>query len=117
GINVTYLSGIAYPGTLSRHLDLTGSVRGVLLLWPRKGEPILVCDYSNAGVTRRDATIKRIELYEPYVDSAYACLSKVLKKEGLDRERVGFERDYVSALHWQEVQTLLPQLQMEDCSE
>jgi Xaa-Pro aminopeptidase len=117
GINVTYLSGIAYPGTLSRHLDLTGSVRGVLLLWPRKGEPILVCDYSNAGVTRRDATVKRIELYEAYVDSAYACLSKVLKKEGLDGERVGFEKDYVSALHWQEVQGLLPQLQMEDCSE
>lgn len=58
---MTYLPGIVYPETLSRHLDLTGSVRGVLLVWPRKGEPVIVCDYSNAGVTKRDAAVTRIE--------------------------------------------------------
>ncbi len=79
GINVTYLSGIAYPGTLSRHLDLAGSVRGLLLVWPRHGEPVIVCDYSNAGVTKRDAAVTRIELYEAYIDSAYTCLGRVLK--------------------------------------
>jgi Xaa-Pro aminopeptidase len=117
GINVTYLSGIAYPGTLSRHLDLTGSVRGVLLVWPRQGEPVIVCDYSNAGVTKRDAAVTRIELYEAYVESAYACLSRVLKSLGVDREQVGLEKDYVSALHWEELQKLLPGLRMTDCSD
>jgi len=117
GINVTYLSGIAYPGTLSRHLDLTGSVRGPLLVWPREGEPVIVCDYSNAGVTKRDAAVTRIELYEAYVESAYTCLSRALKSLGVDRERVGFEKDYISALHWEEVQNLLPGLRMTNCSD
>ena len=35
GQNFTYLAGFAYPGTLARHLDLTDSTRGVLLMWPR----------------------------------------------------------------------------------
>jgi hypothetical protein len=39
GQNFTYLSGVAYPGTLARLQDLTDSMRGVILLWPRKGEP------------------------------------------------------------------------------
>ncbi len=42
GQNFTYLSGLAYPGTLARHLDLPDSVRGVLLVWPRHGEPVIV---------------------------------------------------------------------------
>ena len=42
GNNFTYLSGIAYPGTLARHLDLADSPRGVYLIWPRKGEPAIV---------------------------------------------------------------------------
>src|SRR2546425_4478719 len=32
GQNFTYLSGLAYPGTLARHLDLPDSMRGVLLV-------------------------------------------------------------------------------------
>ena len=42
GQNFTYLSGLAYPGTLARHLDLPDSVRGILLVWPRNGEPVVV---------------------------------------------------------------------------
>ncbi len=37
GQNFTYLSGIAYPGTLARLLDLTDSPRGVMVFWPRNG--------------------------------------------------------------------------------
>ena len=35
GQNFTYLSGVVYPGTLQRHMDLTDSTRPVVLLWPR----------------------------------------------------------------------------------
>ena len=35
GQNFTYLSGVVYPGTLQRHMDLTDSTRPVVLLSPR----------------------------------------------------------------------------------
>ena len=35
GVNFTYLSGVVYPGTLQRHMDLTDSTRPVMLIWPR----------------------------------------------------------------------------------
>ena len=115
GQNFTYLSGVVYPGTLARLLDLTDVVRGVMILWPRQGEPVIVTNSIAAGVAERDAWAGRIELYEGYVDSPYACLCKVLQEYGLERARVGFEKNYVSAAHWQEVRSILPNMEMIDC--
>lgn len=116
GQNFTYLSGIAYPGTLARHLDLTDSVRGVLLVWPRHGAPVIVLNGIAEGLTRRDSWVRRIEVYEAYRESPYDRLCRVLEAAGLGRERVGFERSYVSAAHWEEIQRHLPHLRMEDCT-
>jgi Xaa-Pro aminopeptidase len=116
GQNFTYLSGLAYPGTLARHLDLADSVRGILLVWPRDGEPVIVLNKIAEGLTRRDSWVERTELYEAYNESPYRRLAEVLKGMGLGGERVGFEKNYVSAAHWEEVQRELPQLQMVDCT-
>ena len=115
GQNFTYLSGLAYPGTLARHLDLPDSVRGVLLVWPRNGAPVVVLNKIAEGLTRRDSWVDRVEVYEAYSESPYHRLAQVLKSLGLGGERVGFEKNYVSAMHWEEVQRELPQLQMVDC--
>lgn len=115
GQNFTYLSGIAYPGTLARHLDLPDSPRGVMVLWPRHGEATIVLNTIAEGLTRRDSWINRVEVYDAYRESPYARLSRVIEAAGLARERVGFEKSYISAAHWEEVQRLLPQLQMVDC--
>lgn len=117
GNNFTYLSGIAYPGTLARHLDLANSVRGVLLVWPRRGEPTVVLDYAAEGLTRERAWVQRVEVYEPYVETAYSRVTKVLRDLGLDRERVGFERDAMTVAHWEPIQRALPGLQMVDCAQ
>lgn len=117
GNNFTYLSGIAYPGTLARHLDLANSVRGVLLVWPRRGEPVVILDYAADGLTRERAWVTRVEVYEPYVETAYSRAPKVLRDMGLDRERVGFERDAMTVAHWEEIQRALPGLQMVDCAQ
>src|SRR2546426_1006740 len=116
GQNFTYLSGFAYPGTLARHLDLADSVRGVLLVWPRHGEPVIVLNKIAEGLTRRDSWVGRTEVYEAYSESPYRRLAQVLKGVGLGGERVGFEKNYVSAAHWEEVQRELPQLTMVDCA-
>ena len=117
GQNFTYLSGVAYPGTLARHLDLTDSTRGVMLIWPREGEPVIILNRIAERLTTRDSWVKRVEIYESYAESPYSCLCKVLKDSGLDRERVGFEKTYLSAAHWEEVQRLLPSLHMVDCTQ
>jgi Xaa-Pro aminopeptidase len=116
GQNFTYLSGFAYPGTLARHLDLPDSMRGVLLLWPRHGEPVIVLNKIAEGLTRRDSWVERTELYDAYAESPYGRLCRVIEAAGLARERVGFEKNYVSAAHWEEVQHTLPQLHMVDCT-
>jgi Xaa-Pro aminopeptidase len=116
GQNFTYLSGLAYPGTLARHLDLADSVRGVMLVWPRHGEPVIVLNKIAEGLTLRDSWVKRVEVYDAYNESPYRKLAQVLRDLGLDRERVGLERTYVSAAHWEEVQRELPQAQLVDCA-
>lgn len=117
GQNFTYLAGFAYPGTLARLLDFPDSPRGVMLLWPRMGDPVMVVNAAAEPVTRRDSWIKRLEVYEAYVESPYDRLCKVMKDAGLDRERIGFERNYVSAEHWDRIQRVLPRLHMVDCAQ
>jgi Xaa-Pro aminopeptidase len=116
GNNFTYLAGIAYPGTLARHLDLANSVRGVLLVWPRYGEPVVVLDYAAEPVTRERSWVRRVEVYEPYVETAYDRVIKVLRELGLDRERVGFEKDAMTVAHWEVIQRALPDMEMVDCA-
>ena len=74
GRNFTYLSGFAYPGTLARLLDLPDSDRGVMVLWPRSGEPVLIVNGTAAGLAARDSWIERQVIYEGYVESPYKRL-------------------------------------------
>lgn len=113
GQNFTYLSSVVYPGTLARHQDLADSMRAVLLVWPRHGDPVIVANKTAAGLAHRDSTVQRIELYEGYVESPYQKLAQVLGE--LRLERVGFEQDYVSARDWNLVQRARPGMQMVDC--
>ncbi len=115
GQNFTYLSGIAYPGTLARLLDLTDSPRGVMVFWPRNGEPSIILNKTAEPLTRRDSWIKQLEIYEGYSESPYHRLCEVIKNLGLTRERIGIEKNYISAMHWEEIRALLPQVQLVDC--
>jgi Xaa-Pro aminopeptidase len=116
GQNFTYLSGVVYPGTLQRHMDLTDSTRPAMLLWPRNGKPVIVTNKIAAGLAERDGWIDDIVLYEAYVDSPYRKLGEVLRNAGLAGARVGFEKDYFSARHWEQVQKDAPKLEMVDCT-
>lgn len=117
GQNFTYLSGVVYPGTLARNQDLTDSMRGVMLLWPRSGKPVIVANKTAAELAQRDSWIDTIELYEGYLESPYSKMADVIKGAGLASGRVGFEYDYVSARDWDIVERALPSIQMVDCTE
>src|ERR1700687_6073225 len=91
GINFTYLSGFAYPGTLARHLDLADSPRGVYLVWPRSGEPRIVTNAIAEGLPRRDSFIEQFEIYEGYSEPPIERLAKVIAAMGLAGSKIGFE--------------------------
>ncbi|MDB5923012.1 MAG: hypothetical protein JWN13_1948 [Betaproteobacteria bacterium] len=116
GQNFTYLSGVVYPGTLQRHMDLTDSTRPVMLVWPRKGKPRIVTNTTAAGLVKRDGWIDDIVLYEAYVESPQQKLVDALNDMNLSAAKVGFERDYISAQHWEAIRKAAPKLDMVDCT-
>jgi Xaa-Pro aminopeptidase len=116
GQNFTYLSGVVYPGTLARHMDLTDSTRPVMLVWPRRGKPVIVANKIAAGLAQRDSWIEDIVLYEAYVDSPFLKLCEALAASGLSAGNVGFEKDYFSARHLEEVQKGAPNMRITDCT-
>lgn len=116
GVNVTYLAGLAYPGTLARHVEMTSSIRALAVLWPRHGDPVIVLDPAAEPVTRRRSWIERVDVYEPYVETVYSRLPRVVGDAGVAAERVGFEKDAISARDWQHLEAALPRMTMVDCA-
>ncbi len=117
GKNFTYLAGFAYPGTLARHLDFPDSPRGVLVVWPRHGDPVLVVNDIAAPLARRDGWIENVQVYDGYSESPYARTADILKGIGLGNQKIGLEKDYLSALQWEEMVSLLPEATLMDCTE
>lgn len=116
GQNFTYLAGMAMPGTLSRHLDASYTVRGFMVLWPRNSAPVLVLDAFAEGLARRASWIERVETYPAYEQSLYSRVAELLADMGLANARIGFEREGLAIAHWEEIQRALPGLRMADCS-
>ena len=87
-----------------------------MLLWPRKGEPVIVANKIAAGLAERDGWIDKIALYEAYVDSPYTKLAEVLRDTGLSKAGIGFEKDYISVEHWESIAREAPGLTMVDCT-
>src|SRR6201990_3356506 len=108
GINFTYLSGLVYPGTLARHLDLADSPRGVYLVWPRTGEPRMVVNAIAEGLARRDSFIEQFDVYEGYSEPPIERLAQVIAGMGLADAKIGFETNFISAADWETLRTRLP---------
>jgi Xaa-Pro aminopeptidase len=114
GVNYTYLSGIAYPGTLARHLDLADSPRGTYLIWPRVGEPRIVLNAIAEELTRRDSWVRSFEVYEGYVEHPAERVAKTIVQMGLSGATVGFERNFIGAGDWEIFRSRLRSMRMVD---
>jgi len=117
GINVMYLTGIATPGTLGRHLDLTETPREAFVVWPASGEPVAVVSKIASEVARATSRVTKLETYRDYVDSPEEALARVLRRLGLERARVGFDVAWFGARRWADLKRLLPELEPVDCTE
>jgi Xaa-Pro aminopeptidase len=117
GQNVTYLAGVSFHGTLGRHLDLAASRRGVLVVWPRQGQPIFVVETTAAGAATRDSWVGRMEVFDGYHESLFERASAVLGELGLAKERVGFDKNFVGAGFWEDMAHRLPNMAMIDAGD
>ena len=116
GTNFTYLAGFDYAGTLARHLDFSDSPRGVLIVWPRSGTPVLVLNRFAIDRARRDSWIEDIVVFDDYGESVYERAARVLHDLGLAGECVGFEKTVVSAADWAVLESALPAAEIADCA-
>ena len=117
GVNVTYLAGLSYPGTLGRHLDFVDSPRNVLVLWPKEGEPVLIADLFAVPLTQRDSSISDIRSFNGYTQSAYSVLGTVLSERGLSDARLGLEFSYLNESALKSFRNSLPKAEIIDCSD
>src|SRR4029078_1014366 len=79
GANFTYLAGIPWPATSARPRDTTSTVRGFMLFWPRKGEPVVVLDSFAEKLVARDSWIGKTVGYKGYLESLYRRVAHVLR--------------------------------------
>ena len=77
----------------------------------------MILNHYAAPLAQRDSWLEGIEIYDDYAESPYQKMAAVLKRMGLDRETVGFEKTYLSAARWEEIGTLLPGVNAFDCTE
>jgi Xaa-Pro aminopeptidase len=117
GINFTYLSGLVYPGTLARHLDLADSPRGVYLIWPRTGEPRMVVNAIAEGLARRDSYVEHFDVYEGYTEPPVERLAKVIADMSLADSKVGFETNFISIADGDTLRSRLPRMQIFDSTQ
>lgn len=117
GKNFTYLSGVAFRGTLARHVDFPDSPREMFLICPRHGEPAIITNTTGEGMVRSESWVKRVEVCQDYAETGIAKVAEVIKEIGLDKSRIGFEKTYISAARWEEIGRLLPNTEFFDCTE
>jgi Xaa-Pro aminopeptidase len=116
GHNVTYLCGVAFHGTLARHLDLAGSQRGAVIIWPRNARPVFVVEATAAGAAEGETWIEQIRVFSGYHESLFDCVGVALADLGLSSSTVGFDKNFIGAGFWELMADSLPRMKMVDCT-
>ncbi|MCC7347667.1 MAG: aminopeptidase P family protein [Variibacter sp.] len=116
GVNFTYLAGVAYPGTLGRHLELADSPRPVYVVWPLDGEPTVIVNPLGDQLTRRDGAVCTVVGYNNNTDRPLDVLCDVLRQAGAAGGRIGYEESYLSAPQLAALGRALPAARFADCT-
>lgn len=114
GHNITYLSGVAFHGTLARHLDLAGSQRGVVVIWPRNEQPTFVIETTAAGAAEAETWIPNLQVFNGYEESLFDGVAISLKEMGFGSAKIGFDKNFVGAGFWELLIKELPQAKLVD---
>jgi Xaa-Pro aminopeptidase len=115
GTNFTYLTEMAVPGTLGRHLDLTDSPRDMFVVVPRVGEPHIVCSEIAADYVAAYGKAEA-RTYRDYRESPSGTLAALLGELEVGAGPVGFDLACFGASRWAEIVEALPGLEPVDCT-
>lgn len=115
GINFTYLTGAALPGTLGRHLDFSHSERDVFAILCPDGTTAAVVTEIAEPYMRQHSTVDRLFVYRDYRESASRALEQAMDELGMSSGRVGFDLEWFGAERWREVSELMPELEAVRC--
>ena len=100
--NVLYLSGV---NIITQRLI---PERLALVVWPRDGVPtVVVCIHEEPQV-RHSGRIADIRTYFEFAESPLAACAAVIAEKGLDAGRIGIEKRFVTAQHYEEWMARLP---------
>ena len=111
GENFTYLTGLMFPGTLARHLDLIGSVRSPVLIWPKSGQPEVVLNDFAVGYVQT-VSDANIQVYLGYREQPYSKVAERVKE--LELRRVGLEYNYCTMRDFTLLQDAIPNVEFVD---
>src|SRR5574341_2446117 len=99
--SVVYLSSA--PLAWSDWFQRADGPRRTLVVWPTKGEPVVIVGSLEGEVTPEFASIPTVETYPEYAQTPYQKLSEVLDALGLRGKRVGIEKRAVGAAYWEDL--------------
>lgn len=117
GRNVAYLSGMTFPGTLGRLQDFAYSPRAAVLLWTRRGEPVLFVSAIARDLAERQSWVENLRSYTEYSESPFALSARLLQQQGLGHARIGIEYREIGAEHWDQIRAELPGAEFVDCTD
>ena len=103
--NSYYLSGVFIRTQVSIRDRLA------VVIWPIDEAPTFVVCNIEESLARREGTISDVRTYVEYAQSPIARVVEVLKERGLDRGRIGVEKNYLSVHFFEELRAEVPGLE------
>lgn len=117
GQNVSYLSGLRFPGTLGRLQDFAHNPRGAVVAQFPGAAATLIVSRIAAPVARRSSWIDDVREFTEYAEDPYVLVAATLRERGLANGRIGVERRMLSVTHWETLISELPHAEWIECSD
>lgn len=84
---------------------------------PAKGEPFNIVCSIEESLTRSESWIPDVRTYTEFVDVPVEVLARELKKEGLDKGRLGIDLDYLPASAYADLKKAMPNAEFVNTTE
>ena len=117
GENVSYLSGLRFPGTLGRLQDFAHSPRGAIVIRFPGGSTTLIVSRIAAPLAQRTSWLDDVREFTEYKDDPFRLVAATLRERGLADGRIGIERRLLTVPQSETLVEELPGAEFVDCSD
>lgn len=117
GQNVSYLSGLRFPGTLGRLQDFAHSPRGAIVARFPGSAATLIVSRIAAPLARRSSWVDDVREFTEYAEDPYVLVAASLRERGVAGGRIGIERRMLTVTHWEKLVSELPRAEFVECAD